>query len=85
MISKKAKMDYKELARLVANDLGGDVPDEVKKALNVGRPKGPAEWAAIAVVGQFVLRLAECAIKLNGEANTRAQNSGDGRRGHQNR
>ena len=30
MISKKAKMDYKELARLVANDLGGDVPDEVK-------------------------------------------------------
>ena len=58
-------MDYKELSRLVAKDLGGNLPSEVEDELELGEPKGFREFVILTVTfGAFLVSLAQFAVQI---------------------
>ena len=57
----KPPLDYKELSRLVAKDLGGNVPAEVEAKLSLGKAYG---FGGIVTVAGFVVSLAQLAIQI---------------------
>lgn len=59
-------MDYEELSRIIAKELGGNVPAEVEAKLRLGKPR--TSWVDVvfvaATVGDFLVRAAELAIRI---------------------
>jgi hypothetical protein len=64
-ISKELNMDYKELSLLVAEKLGGDFPDEVKKELRLGKAKGLGRDDEVDAdtVREFIVQTSQLATK----------------------
>jgi hypothetical protein len=58
-------MDYEELSRLVAKDLGGNLPSEVEDELELGEPKGFRDVVIVTVtLGAFLVSLAQLSIQI---------------------